>query len=64
VNMSEPTRAYLYRTGIALGGVAMVYGWASGEEIAVWLGLASAVLNIMPAANTSTDSRAVPPAAR
>ncbi len=52
---NEKTRAYIYRILIALGAVATAYGLLSSEELAVWLGVATAVLNIMPAANTSTD---------
>jgi len=51
--MTETTRAYIYRILIAAGTVAMAYGLITADQIAVWLGLATAVLNIMPAANTS-----------
>lgn len=50
--MTETTRAYIYRILIALGTVAMGYGYINADQIAMWLGLATAVLNIMPAANT------------
>ena len=52
---NEKTRAYIYRILIALGAVATAYGLLTSEELAVWLGVAVSVLNIMPAANTSTD---------
>lgn len=52
--MNEQTRAYIYRILIAVGAVVAGYGLISSEELALWLGVATAVLNIMPAANTST----------
>lgn len=54
--MQESTRAYIYRILIAVGTVAVAYGLITSEQVAVWLGLATAILNIMPAANTSTKS--------
>jgi hypothetical protein len=54
--MTETTRAYIYRILIALGTVAMGYGYITADQIAMWLGLATAVLNIMPAANTKISS--------
>lgn len=54
--LSEPVRAYIYRILIAVGAAAVAYGLLSSEELAVWLGVATAVLNIMPAANTSTKA--------
>lgn len=52
--MPESTRGYIYRILIAAGAVAVGYGIVSANELVLWLGLATAVLNIMPAANTST----------
>ena len=57
--MTETTRAYIYRILIAAGTVALAYGLITSEQIAVWLGLATAVLNIMPAANTSIHNNDV-----
>jgi len=54
--MTETTRAYIYRILIALGTVAMGYGLITADQIALWLGLATAILNIMPAANTKIHS--------
>lgn len=54
--MTETTRAYIYRILIAVGTVALGYGLITADQIAVWLGLATAVLNIMPAANTTIHS--------
>jgi hypothetical protein len=54
--MNEQTRAYIYRILIAIGAVVAGYGLISSEELALWLGVATAVLNIMPAANTSVGA--------
>ena len=51
---TERTRAYIYRVLIAVGAVVGAYGLLSADEIAVWLGLAGVILNLLPAANTST----------
>jgi hypothetical protein len=52
--MNETTRAYIYRILVAVGAVVAGYGLITINELALWLGIATAVLNIMPAANTST----------
>lgn len=52
--MTEKTRAYIYRILIAVGTLVVGYGLITANELALWLGLATAVLNIMPAGNTST----------
>lgn len=52
--LTERARAYIYRVLIAVGAVVGAYGLLSADEIAVWLGLAGVILNLMPAANTST----------
>lgn len=51
---TEIRRAWIYRVLIAAGAVAAGYGLLSDNEIALWAGLVATVLNIMPAANTST----------
>jgi membrane protein implicated in regulation of membrane protease activity len=51
---SEQVRAYIYRILVAAGAVATSAGIITGDDIMVWLGLAAAVLNIMPALNTKT----------
>lgn len=53
--MTETTRAYIYRILIAAGTIALGYGLITADQIAVWLGLATAILNIMPAANTKIN---------
>lgn len=52
--LSEPVRAWIYRVLIALGAVAAVWGWLNQEQIAAILGVVVAVLNVLPAVNTST----------
>lgn len=53
---TQKRRAYIYRCLSAGGAVAIYYGTASGEEVAVWLGAAAIVLNIMPILNTPTSN--------
>ena len=50
--MNESQRAYTYRILIAVGTLAIGYGLITADQVALWLGLITAVLNIMPAANT------------
>jgi hypothetical protein len=50
--MTEKQRAYTYRILIAVGTLATGYGLITADQVALWLGLATALLNIMPAANT------------
>lgn len=52
--LDEHKRAYIYRVLIAVGAVAAGYGLISDNEIALWLGVVASLLNVMPAANTST----------
>ena len=51
---NEKTRAYIYRILAAGGAVAAGAGVITGDNLVLWLGLAAAVLNIMPAMNTTT----------
>jgi len=53
--MTESTRAYFYRVAVAAIPVLTVYGVATEEVGAVWLGLIGAVLSTgLAVANTST----------
>lgn len=54
---TEPVRAYIYRVLMGIGAIASLYGYLTANEIATWLGLAAIVLNIMPAANTTTKKQ-------
>lgn len=51
---SEKTRAYIYRVLLAVSPLVAFYGFLSTDELALWLGVASTVLNILPTLNTST----------
>lgn len=51
---SEKTRAYIYRILLAVSPVIAFYGFLTQEELTLWLGVASTVLNILPVMNTST----------
>jgi len=54
---SQQVRAYIYRILIAAGAVVGFYGIMSANEIATWIGFAGVALNVLPAANTPTDSK-------
>jgi len=45
-------RGWVYRVLIAVGALLAAYGVVSADELAVWLGVVVAVLNVMPSANT------------
>ena len=51
---NEKTRAYIYRVLLAVSPLVAFYGLMSADELALWLGVASTVLNVLPALNTST----------
>ena len=51
---SEKVRAYIYRILLAVSPLVAFYGYLTQEEIALWLGVASTALNIMPVLNTTT----------
>ena len=50
---TQEVRGWIYRILIAVGALLVAYGVVSADELAVWLGVVVAVLNIMPAGNTS-----------
>ena len=54
--LNEKTRAYIYRVLVAVGLLLVGYGFISGNELTLWLGVATAALNIMPVANTNTKN--------
>lgn len=51
---SQKVRAYIYRVLLAVSPLVAFYGYLTQEEITLWLGVTSTVLNIMPTLNTST----------
>jgi hypothetical protein len=57
VNLSEPTRAYIYRALLALQPLAVAYGLVTDNLAALWINVAAAVLGIgLATANTSTKA--------
>ena len=62
MNLSEPTRAYIYRLILAAASIALVYRWGTAEQIDVWKALAEAALTLpapaLAARNTSTRTEA------
>jgi hypothetical protein len=51
---NEKTRAYIYRILLAVSPLIAFYGLLTQEELTLWLGVASTVLNILPVMNTTT----------
>lgn len=51
---NEKTRAYIYRVLLAVSPLVAFYGFLTQEEITLWLGVLSTVLNVLPALNTTT----------
>lgn len=51
---NEKVRAYIYRVLLAVSPLVAFYGFLTQEEVTLWLGVASTVLNVLPALNTST----------
>lgn len=51
---TQEVRAYIYRVLIAVGAILATYGYLTQEQLAQIVGLITVVLNVMPAANTST----------
>ena len=55
--MSESQRAYVYRILVAVSLIVVARGVVSESEVALWLGVAAAVLgNGLAAVNTSTKT--------
>lgn len=50
----EKVRAYIYRVLLSVSPLVAFYGLLTQEELTLWLGVASTVLNILPVMNTST----------
>lgn len=54
---SESVRAYIYRVLLAVIPILTVYGVVDGNDAAVWIGLAGAILGQgLATANTSTKA--------
>ena len=57
MNLTEPTRAYIYRILAAAAAIAVAYGAVGADEVNLWLVLAVAVLgggSGLAAVNTPT----------
>ncbi len=55
MNLSEPTRAYIYRVLTAAVPLAVAYGVVGEQDAALWLAVAAAVLGTgLAARHTST----------
>lgn len=50
MNLTEATRAYIYRLALAIGALIVGYGLISGDELALWLEVIAAVLLVGPPA--------------
>ena len=46
-------RGWVYRVLLAVGALVAGYGFISSDQLALWVGVATALLNVMPTANTS-----------
>lgn len=61
--LTPAVRAWIYRVLAAAGAIALFYGWLSGEELTVWLGLVATILgNVQAAAFTPAPEKSSPPA--
>lgn len=57
MKLKQTTRAYIYRVATAVGALGILYGFISGEELAVWLALVATVLGTgLAAGNTPTKA--------
>jgi hypothetical protein len=63
--MTEKTRGWLYRIGLATAPILVVYGLVGEAEVALWLGLLGAILTTgdlaMAASHTSVADPPPPP---
>ena len=51
--MSEPIRGWIYRSATAIGALVIFYGIASADEVAVWMGVVTAVSNGLASTKTT-----------
>lgn len=52
-------RGWIYRVLIAVGLLVAGFGWATSDQVALVMGVVVAVLNLMPAGNTSVKKSGV-----
>jgi len=55
---TEEVRGWVYRVLLAVGILVAGFGWATSDQVALIMGVVVAVLNIMPAGNTSVKKPA------
>jgi hypothetical protein len=55
---TQEVRGWIYRVLVAVGALLAGYGLLTTDQIALWLGVVVAVLNVMPSANTSVKKPA------
>lgn len=57
MNLTEPTRAWIYRVLLAAQPIIVAYGFATDELAVLWLSLIAAVLGTgLATINTSTKT--------
>lgn len=56
MKFDEKTRGWIYRIVLAVGALLAGYGLVTSDQLLTWVGVAAAVLNIMPTANTTVKS--------
>jgi hypothetical protein len=45
--MSAKARAAIYALAVTIGGVALVYGWLTSDEVEVWLKVVDSILGLV-----------------
>jgi len=45
--MNANARAAIYALAVTIGGVAIVYGWLSSDEVEVWLRVIDSILGLV-----------------
>lgn len=57
MKFDEKTRGWIYRILLAVGTLLAGYGVLTSDQLVQWVGVAMAVLNIMPTTNTSVKAK-------
>jgi hypothetical protein len=58
---TQEVRGWIYRVLIAVGLLLVGYGVITADQWALWAGVLVAVLNVMPAGNTSVGGKGITP---
>jgi hypothetical protein len=56
---SEKNRAWAYRVLVAVGTLLAGYGVVAQDQLVLWIGVITAILNVMPTANTTIKPESV-----